>query len=245
MNINRTVDRSEDWAEFEKRLGWTPIPVDQDEATFQASRDEVTKKRLIANEEELRRLGPHGVTYETIDLESSDKQRFPIRVYTPSPSLKAVSNAVILYLHGGGFVAGTVQTEEATCCRIAKETGLVVVHAGYRLAPEWKSPAQLEDTWCARTWLVKNPGKVGVEEGSPEIIVVGISAGGYCGASAVLRERMQGNETAGDKTNATEDETVSFIHVVFIFFFLRPLHSASTRISCMPTLHAIESSDSP
>ena len=57
--------------------------------------------------------------------------------------------AVSVLLHGGGFLFGTVYRQEALCQRYVKHVGCVVVSVEYRLAPQWKMPAPLEDCYAA------------------------------------------------------------------------------------------------
>ena len=84
---------------------------------------------------------------------------------------------VILYAHGGGWVMGDLDTHDALCRRLAKETGLPVLSVDYRLAPEHPYPAAIED----------------VERHIPEreIITAGDSAGGYIAAVLAQRHRVR------------------------------------------------------
>jgi acetyl esterase/lipase len=60
---------------------------------------------------------------------------------------------VYVNYHGGGWVFGSITTDEAFCAKIAVRVGCVVVDVDYRLAPEFPWPAQLEDSWTALLWV--------------------------------------------------------------------------------------------
>jgi acetyl esterase len=97
---------------------------------------------------------------------------------------------VLLYLHGGGFVIGDIDTCESMCRQLALQSGVAVVAVNYRLAPEHKYPAGLQDAWAAFNWLVSDGRSVGVDGG--RIAVGGDSAGGTLSASVALMARDAG-----------------------------------------------------
>lgn len=66
----------------------------------------------------------------------------PLRLYDPAPGR---SKPVVLYLHGGGHMCGSISVYDPICRRLAAEFGQLIVAAEYRLAPEWPYPAALED----------------------------------------------------------------------------------------------------
>ena len=176
-----------EWDAFAEKAGLGPNAAPGSDHEIPAIRSFIMKQRLKAKEIQLSRLGDHGVSHTTISILSHDQLDLVGRVYRPSST--ALPNSVLLFLHGGGFLAGTPSTEEATCTRLAKETGLLVVHVGYRLIPEWKSPTQLEDAWSARCWVLENFHALGLQS-SPDLYVLGISAGAYLAAGLVIRERI-------------------------------------------------------
>src|SRR5262249_29322501 len=97
----------------------------------------------------------------------------PIRVY--SPRQRAAPRPAGLYIHGGGFVVGSVDTEHAAAAAIAN-AGVVVVSVDYRLAPEHPFPAGLEDCYTALRWLHEHAFELGVDV--ERVAVFGQSAGG-------------------------------------------------------------------
>ena len=110
----------------------------------------------------------------------------PVRVYRPD----APSGAGLLYLHGGGFVLGSLDSEHAGAVLLARELGVVVVSVDYRLAPEDPFPAGLEDCYSALQWLHTHAGENGVD--TSRIGVIGQSAGGGLAAGLALLARDRG-----------------------------------------------------
>lgn len=97
---------------------------------------------------------------------------------------------VLLYLHGGGFVIGDIDTCEAMCRSVAKQSGAAVVAVNYRLAPEHKYPAGLQDAWAAFQWLAEHAHTLGLD--GRRLAVSGDSAGGTLSASVALLARDAG-----------------------------------------------------
>ena len=109
----------------------------------------------------------------------------PVRVYQPAEPVGA-----ILWLRGGGFVMGDLDTEHPWAARIAQATGAVVVSVGYRCAPENPYPAALDDVYQALKWVAVNAPQLGVEPS--RIAVGGHAAGANLAAAAALRARDEG-----------------------------------------------------
>jgi len=110
--------------------------------------------------------------------------RLRARVYHPSPGRTL---PVLLYLHGGGWVLGSLDTHDQVCRELAAETGGVVIAPAYRLAPEHPHPAALEDAWSVLRWIATHAATVG-GDGS-RIAVSGDSAGGHLTVALSLLSR--------------------------------------------------------
>jgi acetyl esterase len=121
-------------------------------------------------------------TIEDAVMESADA-RIPIRVYTP---VTGAPRAVIAYFHGGGWVAGDLDTHDKICRRLANGTSSVVVATDYRLAPEHPFPAAFVDCLAGAAWAA---------ERYPDLplIVAGDSAGGALAATVAQRSRDTGS----------------------------------------------------
>jgi acetyl esterase len=108
------------------------------------------------------------------------------RVYTPQEAIGGAA-PLLLWLHGGGWVIGDLDTADATARALANRSGAVVVSVGYRLAPEHTAPAALDDALAALTWAVENGELLGVD--ATHVAVGGDSAGGNL--AAVLCQRVR------------------------------------------------------
>ena len=98
---------------------------------------------------------------------------------------------LLVYFHGGGFTIGSLQSHDAVCRYLSKETECLVLSVDYRLAPEHKYPAAVEDAWAATCWAVNNAKKLG---GDPDRVAVGgDSAGGNLAAIVCLMAREAGD----------------------------------------------------
>ncbi len=112
-----------------------------------------------------------------------------VRIYTPA-SAHGGRLPGLVYFHGGGFVAGSLDTHDALCRELANEIGCRLVSVDYRLAPEHKYPAALEDGYAATAWVVENAAKLEIE---PDVIGVGgDSAGGTLAAAVCQMARQAG-----------------------------------------------------
>ena len=100
------------------------------------------------------------------------------------------ASPAILNLHGGGFVAGTVEREDAGMRALATALGAAVLSLDYRLAPETPFPGALDDAFAALTWLHAQAGTLGIDPA--RIAVRGVSAGGGLSAGLALRARDGG-----------------------------------------------------
>lgn len=105
-----------------------------------------------------------------------------VRIYRPHQAQGA-----IVWLHGGGFVMGDLDTEHPWATRVADVSGAVVVSVDYRLAPEHRFPAAFDDAYAALLWTAEHAAELGVDPG--RIAVGGHSAGYGIAAAVALRAR--------------------------------------------------------
>jgi acetyl esterase len=108
----------------------------------------------------------------------------PVRIYHPSDLTPL---PVLVWYHGGGWVLGTLEQSDHVCRELANAAGCIVVSVGYRLAPENKFPACVDDCEAAYYWAVDNAASLG---GDPRRVAVGgDSAGGNLAAVVSLRAK--------------------------------------------------------
>ena len=102
-------------------------------------------------------------------------------------SAQGANNGAILYLHGGGYVIGSVISHRGMAANLSRSSGCRVLTIDYRLAPEHKHPAQVEDAQTAYRWLLKH----GTDPSTT--IVAGDSAGGGLTVATLLLARDAGD----------------------------------------------------
>ena len=99
----------------------------------------------------------------------------PIRIYSPRELKSDEKLPVLVWYHGGGYVIGDLDTHDSVCRGLANETDCVVIAVDYRLAPECKFPAAVEDCEAALKWVAAHAGEINVD--ATRIAVGGDSAG--------------------------------------------------------------------
>ncbi|PWW43619.1 acetyl esterase [Melaminivora alkalimesophila] len=124
---------------------------------------------------------------EDLQVPVRDGARLPARLYAPS---REEGLPLLLYLHGGGFTIGSIDTHDVLCRELARLAGCMVLSLDYRLAPEHRFPTAVHDTWDALAWLAAEGERLGADPG--RLAVGGDSAGGTLAAVAALWVRDQG-----------------------------------------------------
>jgi acetyl esterase len=112
----------------------------------------------------------------------------PVRLYRPAGAEGPLP--VLVYYHGGGHVIGSIETHDAITRALATGADCLVASVDYRLAPESKFPAAVEDCFVVLQWIATNAGKIGAD--AARIAVGGDSAGGNLAAVAALMARDAG-----------------------------------------------------
>jgi acetyl esterase len=118
------------------------------------------------------RAAVHSVQDLTADTPHGD---VPVRVYTPT---SAATHGLLIYFHGGAFFLGSLETHDHVARALAKETGLTVVAAGFRLAPEHAFPAGLDDCYGVVRWAAEERNRELLGWNGETLALAGDSSGG-------------------------------------------------------------------
>jgi acetyl esterase len=138
--------------------------------------------RVVTNPEppELRSVEPLSIP--------SPSGAIPARIYTPLKLRQTAGLApCLVFFHGGGWVIGDLDTHDVACRKLAHEGELIVISVDYRLAPEHKFPAAVDDAITATTWIADNAKQLGID--ASRLMVGGDSAGGNLAAVVSLSAR--------------------------------------------------------
>ncbi len=132
---------------------------------------------------------PSGIAIESVtDREiPGPNGPVPVRVYRPAGD---TPKPVVVYYHGGGWVLGSLETHDGTCRRLADGADAVVVSVDYRMGPEDRFPAAVDDSYAALTWVADNAAELGADAG--RLAVAGDSAGGNLAAVVSQLARVDG-----------------------------------------------------
>lgn len=117
--------------------------------------------------------------------------RFRLRLYFPKG--RAAMSPTLAYLHGGGWVFGDLDTHDSLCREIAARSRIVVASVEYRLAPEHKFPAALDDGFAALQWLAGSEARDQFHLDAGRIAVGGDSAGGTMASVLSVLSRDRGS----------------------------------------------------
>jgi acetyl esterase len=146
------------------------------------ARDYYLQARLVTNPEppELKSVAPFAIP--------SPHGLIPARIYTPKALNQTNGLAPgLVFFHGGGWVIGDLDTHDVVCRQLADEGRLMVISVDYRLAPEHKFPAAVDDAIAAATWIAAHARELGID--AARLLVGGDSAGGNLAAVVAIAAR--------------------------------------------------------
>ena len=119
-----------------------------------------------------------------------------LRLYRGAGTAAAAMLPVLVYFHGGGWVIGDLDSHDSVCRHLANAAGCAVVSVDYRLAPEHKFPAAVEDCFAAVSWVAAEATALAIDR--ERIAVGGDSAGGNLAAVVSLLARDRGAPRLGE-----------------------------------------------
>ena len=146
------------------------------------ARELYLKGRVVTNPEppELESVAPLAIPSPTGPI--------PARLYTPVRLRKTNGLApVLVFFHGGGWVIGNLDSHDVVCRKLADEGQLIVISVDYRLAPEHKFPAAVDDAIASTKWIAENARQFGID--ASRLMVGGDSAGGNLAAVVAISAR--------------------------------------------------------
>jgi acetyl esterase len=120
---------------------------------------------------------------EAVQLPAADGTLLEARLYAPSNEVLPA----LLFMHGGGFTIGNLETHDSQCRQIALRSEAAVLALDYRLAPEHRFPCAVDDSWAALRWLAEHAGSLGLD--ATRLAVGGDSAGGTLAAATAIHAR--------------------------------------------------------
>lgn len=115
----------------------------------------------------------------------------PMRLYRPLGAAAPAVLPVLVYYHGGGWTIGDLDTHDTLCRELCNLSGCAVVAVDYRMGPEHRFPAAVDDVLAATRWVRRQAGALGVDPG--RLAVGGDSAGGNLAAVAAIAARDAGD----------------------------------------------------
>ena len=127
---------------------------------------------------------------EDLRIPTRDGQTLPARLYAPHAHQPGAELPLLMYLHGGGFTIGSIDTHDVLCRELARLADCMVVSLGYRLAPEHPFPTASDDAWDALQWLAAHAPTLGAD--ATRLAVGGDSAGGTLAAVCAIFARDVG-----------------------------------------------------
>jgi acetyl esterase len=113
------------------------------------------------------------------------------RIYTPAAARGGDAPGLV-YFHGGGWVVGSIESHDGVCRDLASRAGVVVASVDYRLAPEHRYPAGIDDAVAATRWVLANGPSIGVDPS--RVAVGGDSAGGNFAALVSIALRNEARQ---------------------------------------------------
>ncbi|HLU77580.1 MAG TPA: alpha/beta hydrolase [Burkholderiales bacterium] len=134
---------------------------------------------------------PHKEPAQTEDLAAEGPAgAIPLRLYRPAKAGADEVLPCVVYFHGGGWVLGDLSTHDEVCRGLTNLAHCAVVAVDYRLAPEHKFPAAVEDAIAATQWIVEAAGRLRID--ASRVAVAGDSAGGTLATVTAIAARDAG-----------------------------------------------------
>jgi acetyl esterase/lipase len=181
MNVDELLDREVEVALIASGFGSVVYPLDPAGVPeFRANRVTVTVPLDPASNITIRDVAVPGPQGDPDVI---------VRIY--SPPARTEPRPCAYWIHGGGYIFGTIDMSDPRCVQTAEMLDCVVVSVDYRLAPEHPFPAPLEDCYAGLAWTSAHADELGIDR--ERIVIVGQSAGGglAAGLALLVRDRAE------------------------------------------------------
>jgi len=172
---------------------WLALEATMPAISLDTSQDPLLLKRVVnAGREErsaaaMKDLAPQ-VKILDYSIPTRDFSTVEARSYRPLSKPADEKLPVYLYFHGGGFLFGTLSSDDDICARLAINIGVVVLSVNYRHTPEHTFPVAWHDSQDSFAWLHTHISGLGCDP--TKVVVGGVSAGGQLAASLVLEKHL-------------------------------------------------------
>jgi acetyl esterase/lipase len=179
---------SAEWLALEATLPPMSIDINTDPGVFQKASNTL-RESISAKAMEILAPKVHTTTYT---IPTRDGSTIRVRSYCSVAHSADETLPVYLYFHGGGFITGTLDSEDAACAAVAINVKVLVLNIEYRHTPEYTFPTAWEDSQDAFVWLHKNASALNID--ADKVVVGGVSAGGQLAASLALEKHLGKSE---------------------------------------------------
>ncbi|GFF86600.1 hypothetical protein IFM61606_05440 [Aspergillus udagawae] len=150
------------------------------------SHDEESRNERFLSSPEGRVLAEQVSSFDTT-VPARDNHRIPIRIYT---ARDRSSDTIVIFYHSGGFVHGSLDTEDISCRHMALGGPSTVISVEYRLSPAYQYPVPINDGWDAFEYIVTNLSTLLPEHGTlVRVVISGTSSGGQLAAIVSQKAR--------------------------------------------------------
>ena len=172
MALDRDAERVLEMVRLSGRPPYETLSAPEARELFLAAREVLASDPPpVAEIRELSAPGPTGAA-------------IPLRLYRGATTAAGDILPALVYFHGGGWVIGDLDTHDSLCRHLANAAHCIVVAVDYRLAPEHKFPAAVEDCFAATSWIAQEAAALGIDR--ERLAVGGDSAGGNLAAVVSL-----------------------------------------------------------
>jgi acetyl esterase len=183
MALDRDAERVLEMVRLSERPPYETLSAPEARELFLAAREVLAPDPPpVAYVRELSAPGPAGTAV-------------PLRLYRGATTAPGDTLPALVYFHGGGWVIGDLDTHDSLCRHLANAARCIVVAVDYRLAPEHKFPAAVEDCFAATLWVAREAVALGIDR--ERLAVGGDSAGGNLAAVVSLIARDRGAPKLG------------------------------------------------